>query len=173
MHLSEYLRHTAGTRDIKLKFNHQDVRGGYVLLTEPQYRAVIATKPGKEPVRKKHAKMPARSKLDIAHVPPCIVALIRAAVKGTNLTQQGRFAIVAFMCDAGVNIDEVSKIFSSQPDFDENYCDYQINHIYGKGYACPGCKKMREARLCMSGEDSLCKDIHNPIQFFKVKSSCK
>jgi len=95
---------------------------------------------------------------------------------GENVPHMGRFAIVAFFHALGISREEIFKLFSAAPDFDEERTRYQIDHITGRisstEYSPPGCDKMRTYGLCPTEKmDDICKSVKHPISYYwkKVK----
>ena len=86
----------------------------------------------------------------------------------------GRFAIVAFMNSLKLNANDVLKLFSQAPDYEEERTRYQVEHIAGNisstKYKAPGCNKMRTYGICpVDKMDDLCKKINHPISYYKAK----
>ena len=123
--------------------------------------------------RKKIEKEPIKE-LDITKLPPCMKRILAAIQSGENVPHVGRFAIVSFLSSLNLSTNEIIKLFSKAPDFEEDKSRYQIEHITGKisstQYTPPGCDKMRTYGLCPTDEiDDLCKRKRHPLSYYKAK----
>ncbi len=110
------------------------------------------------------------------YLPPCLVRILEMSRKGMNLPHSARFALVTFLKALGLTYEDIIKVFSESPDFDEDIAGYQIKHITGElngtdGYSPPECKTMRTNGLCYN-PDSLCeKDwMNHPLSYYRFKS---
>lgn len=103
--------------------------------------------------------------------PPCIKNLISAIKSGANIPHVGRFTLVTFLNAVGMSSEEILKIFSSSPDFNEEKTLYQIKHITGKIsgtiYSTPKCSTIQTWGLCYANED--CRRIWHPLLYYKMK----
>ncbi len=113
-------------------------------------------------------------KLDIEKLPPCLTDILAMIQAGENVPHMGRFALVAFLSSLKLSTNDIIKLFSSAPDFEEDKSRYQIEHIAGKGsstnYKSPGCEKMRTFGICpVDKMDALCKKIHHPVSYYQAK----
>ena len=123
--------------------------------------------------RKKIEAAPVR-KLDIGKLPPCMKDIIAAIQSGENVPHMGRFALVAFLNSLKLNTNDILKIFSTAPDFEEEKTRYQVEHITGitssTSYSPPGCDKMRTYGICPVDKiDDLCKKKRYPLNYYKAK----
>jgi DNA primase large subunit len=91
-------------------------------------------------------------KLDINKLPPCMKDILAAMQAGENVPHMGRFALVSFLNSLKLGLNDIIKLFSSAPDFEEEKSRYQIEHITGHisstSYKSPGCDKMRTYGIC-------------------------
>ena len=115
-------------------------------------------------------------KLDIKKLPPCIKNIISAIQAGENVPHMGRFALVSFLHSLRLSNNEILKIFSTAPDYEEERTRYQVEHITGysssTAYTPPGCDKMRTYGICPTEEiDELCKNKRHPLSYYKAKWS--
>jgi DNA primase large subunit len=100
---------------------------------------------------------------------------ILAAIKaGENVPHIGRFAIVSFLNSLKLSTNDILKIFSSAPDYEEDKTRYQVEHITGNisstSYKPPGCEKMKTYGICLIEEiDDLCKKKRHPLSYYKEK----
>ena len=103
--------------------------------------------------------------------PPCLQALVNAITAGTNLPHAGRFAIVAFLHNIGMNPVQVMEIFARAPDFDPEKTRYQVEHISGRGgteYTAPSCATLRTTGFCVN-RDSTCERVNHPLSYYRIK----
>ena len=113
-------------------------------------------------------------KLDIQKLPPCMKSILASIQAGENVPHIGRFALVSFLNSLKLSSDEILKLFSSAPDFEEERSRYQIEHIAGKtsstSYKPPGCEKMRTYGICpIEKIDDLCKKKRHPLSYYKAR----
>jgi DNA primase large subunit len=125
--------------------------------------------------RKKIEAMPI-GKLDIGKLPPCMKDILAAIQSGKNVPHMGRFALVAFLNSLKLNTNDILKIFSSAPDFEEEKTRYQVEHITGNvsstSYLPPGCEKMRTYGICPTEKmDDFCRMKRHPLSYYKAKWS--
>jgi DNA primase large subunit len=111
-------------------------------------------------------------KLELNLLPPCLKKILASIQAGENVPHMGRFALVAFFNSLKLNVNEIIKVFSTAPDFEEDKSRYQIEHITGgtgsTSYKSPGCDKMRTYGLCPSDElDEICRQINHPASYYK------
>ncbi|MBQ8643316.1 MAG: DNA primase, partial [Candidatus Methanomethylophilaceae archaeon] len=66
------------------------------------------------------------------YLPPCIIRILDMSRRGMNLPHSARFALVTFLNALGLTYDDIIKVFSESPDFDESKSEYQIKHIIGE-----------------------------------------
>lgn len=123
--------------------------------------------------RKKIEKMPI-GKLDITKLPPCMKDILSNIQSGENVPHMGRFALVAFLNSLKLSTNEILKLFSSAPDYEEERTRYQVEHITGDvsgtSYTPPGCEKMKTYGLCPTEKiDDLCKKKNHPLSYYKAK----
>lgn len=110
-------------------------------------------------------------KLSIEKLPPCLKNILSDIQAGENVPHMGRFALVAFLSSLKMNTNEILKLFSTAPDYQEDRTRYQVEHITGSSssssYKSPGCDKMRTYGLCPADKiDDLCKRIHHPLTYY-------
>jgi DNA primase large subunit len=112
--------------------------------------------------------------LDENKLPPCMKEILKSIQSGENVPHMGRFAMVAFLNTLKLNTNEILRLFSKAPDFEEEKSRYQVEHISGKtsstSYTSPGCDKMRTYGICPTEKmDELCKKYRHPLTYYKVK----
>jgi DNA primase large subunit len=113
-------------------------------------------------------------KLDLNKLPPCMKDILAAIQAGENVPHIGRFALVSFLNSLKLGANDIIKIFSTAPDFEEEKTRYQIEHITGNisstSYKPPGCDKMRTYGICpIDKSDELCKRKRHPLSYYKAK----
>jgi len=113
-------------------------------------------------------------KLSIEKLPPCMKDILSAIQSGENVPHMGRFALVAFLSSLKLNTNDILKIFSTAPDYQEDKTRYQVEHITGASssteYKCPGCDKMRTYGICpVEKMDDLCKKVRHPLTYYSNK----
>ena len=113
-------------------------------------------------------------KLDISKLPPCMKDILASIQVGENVPHMGRFALVSFLNSLKLGVNDIIKLFSTAPDFEEEKTRYQIEHITGNisstSYKPPGCDKMRTYGICpVDKTDELCKRKRHPLSYYKAK----
>ena len=113
-------------------------------------------------------------KLSVEKLPPCMKQILAAIQNGENVPHVGRFALVAFLNSLKLDINDILKLFSSAPDYEEERTRYQVEHISGTmsstSYKPPGCDKMRTYGICPSEEiDEICKKTRHPLTYYKIR----
>ena len=127
-------------------------------------------------IHRKNIEAAPIGKLDITKLPPCMKTILASIQAGENVPHMGRFALVSFLNSLKLNSNEILKLFSSAPDFEEERTRYQIEHIAGRtsstSYTPPGCEKMRTYGICpVDKTDDLCKKKRHPLSYYKAKWS--
>ena len=123
--------------------------------------------------REKIQAMPV-GKLDINKLPPCLKRILSQIQSGENVPHMGRFALVSFLNSLKLNTNDILKLFSTAPDYEEERTRYQVEHITGvissTTYRPPGCEKMRTYGICPVEEmDDLCKKKRHPLSYYRAK----
>jgi DNA primase large subunit len=113
-------------------------------------------------------------KLDVKKLPPCMKDILAAIQAGENVPHMGRFALVSFLNSMKLNTNEILKLFSTAPDYEEEKTRYQVEHITGNisstSYKPPGCQKMRTYGICpVEKIDDLCKKTRHPSSYYRAK----
>ena len=125
-------------------------------------------------VHRKNIETAPVGKLDIKKLPPCIKNILKAIQAGENVPHVGRFALVSFLNSLKLSTNEILKLFSSAPDYQEERTRYQVEHITGKisstSYTPPGCEKMKTYGICPTEEiDEICRKKRHPLSYYKAK----
>jgi DNA primase large subunit len=113
-------------------------------------------------------------KLDTKKLPPCMDEILSSIQSGENVPHMGRFAIVAFLNSLKLETDDILKLFSGAPDYEEEKTRYQVDHITGhvskRSYSPPGCDKMRTYGICPTEKmDDLCRKSRHPLGYYKAR----
>ena len=113
-------------------------------------------------------------KLDVKKLPPCMKDILAAIQAGENVPHMGRFALVSFLNSLKLKTNDILKLFSTAPDYEEEKSRYQVEHITGAisstSYKPPGCDKMRTYGICpVDKMDDLCKKKRHPSSYYKAK----
>lgn len=113
-------------------------------------------------------------KVSIDKLPPCMKNILRAIQAGENVPHMGRFALVAFLSSLKLSTNEILKLFSTAPDYEEDKTRYQVEHITGfsssTAYKSPGCDKMRTYGICPGEKmDDICKKLNHPLSYYNAK----
>jgi len=186
IHFKDYLRY-APTRYKEWKMVNRDINKGYVILYKKdlarlmlellrkrindeldsyqcnnvikqafladinRFQAIV----NKE--KKKYESLPI-GKLNIEKLPPCLK----------------RFALVAFLNALKLNTNEILRLFSTAPDYEEDKTRYQVEHITGDSsstkYKSPACDKMRTYGICpVDKMDDICRKIRHPLKYYSIK----
>ena len=202
LHFTHYMRYSAQLRAAEWKLINRRVDSGQVELTKGELcrileefvkRRMEAELPLAVPddvkeafrdaamelrlaadARMRHLEPKEMGKIRVECFPPCMKQLLAMAQAGENVPHSGRFAIVAFLHTLGATSDDIMKLFSTSPDFQEDKTRYQVEHITGvtsgTEYTPPGCDTMKTYSLCFK-PDSLCKQewLTHPLKYYKIK----
>ncbi len=109
-------------------------------------------------------------------LPPCIAQIMDMSRRGMNLPHSARFAMVTFLNALGLTYEDIIRVFSESPDFDESKSEYQIRHITGastngEAYTPPTCATMKTNGLCFN-PDKICEKewLDHPLKYYRLKS---
>jgi DNA primase large subunit len=198
----DYIRH-APTRYKEWKLVNRDVHGGFVVVSHRELSRIVLELLRKrindeldgrecsrvvydrfsadiqrfknmvEVHRKKVEAIPV-GKLSVEKLPPCMKDLLGLIQAGENVPHMGRFALVAFLSSLKLGVDEILKIFSNAPDYQEDKTRYQVEHITGVSsstrYRSPGCDKMRTYGICPGDKiDDLCRRTSHPVGYYMAR----
>jgi DNA primase large subunit len=196
IHFSEYIRAAHGMHSPKWKLTNRDLSQGYLTVTEEEIKRILeeavrervlkglpiavdekicaALQEYLGPLKEQLDAMRARDRVDLGKVeegafPPCIRNMLSDVAKGVNLAHSARFALVSFLLQINMSVDEVVSLFNTSPDFDQDKTHYQVEHISGASgtkYKPPACATMATYGNC-PGEDELCKRIRHPLSYYE------
>ena len=198
----DYLRN-APTRYKEWKMVNRGIRGGYLLISHKDlarlllealrerinkelltrecdptvydaFRSDIQRFQNTLALQKKKIEATPVGKVSIEKLPPCMKDILSAIQSGENVPHMGRFSLVAFLSSIKLNTNEILKLFSTAPDYQEDKTRYQVDHITGASssteYKCPSCEKMRTYGICpVDKMDDLCKKVHHPLSYYSNK----
>ena len=82
-------------------------------------------------MQKKKIEAAPVGKVSIEKLPPCMKDILSAIQSGENVPHMGRFSLVAFLSSLKLSTNEILKLFSSAPDYQEDKTRYQVEHITG------------------------------------------
>jgi DNA primase large subunit len=106
------------------------------------------------------------------YYPPCIKNIIKAAKSGANIPHVGRFTLVTFLTEIGMETEDILGVFAASPDFNKEKSRYQVEHISGKAssttYTTPKCDTILTWGLC--DPDDLCKTVRHPLSYYRRRS---
>ena len=196
----DYVRNAAAFREAKWKLINRLVRKGYVLLTraetarllkediqrqirdmvsesiklalpEPFQKRLDAVKGVLEENRGKLTGGDLPKELIVEALPPCIRYAYQGFLAGRRAGHMERFALTSFLVNAGMELEDIVKLFVSISDFDEDFTRYQIEHIAGiRGgrtkYTPPTCKTLQTHQVCVN-PDKLCERINHPLSYYR------
>ncbi len=173
IHVSSYLKGAVRIRDENWRLVNRKIESGWVEVSGKEFvrlleefikiklEKVISAKLPAEIIneirgiafREESLKIDVPVKLEF--LPPCMKKIISDLQNGVNVPHTARFAITSFLLNIGMSVDEIVKLFSNSPDFDEEKTRYQVEHIAGmrgKGaeYTCPSCETMRTYHNCVA-----------------------
>ncbi len=202
LYFKDYLRNASAFREPKWKLVNRLVRDGYVLLTRPEAVRLLqeeiqrkiarfVAKSQKinlpEPLQERADRLSKlldenRSRLTggelpekvlMEAIPPCINYALEGLMAGRRAGHMERFALTSFLINAGMEIDDIVKMFISVTDFDEEFTRYQIEHIAGlRGsrtrYTPPTCATLRTHGVCHN-PDRLCEHVKHPLSYYRIK----
>ena len=99
-------------------------------------------------------------------VPPCVSAMLSGLEAG-NASHNSMFILGTFFVGLGLPVDEVVKIFSRFPRFDEEKTRYQLEFLAGEKsttkYSCPTCAKIKSYGFCKRE----C-GVKHPLQYYRA-----
>ena len=183
----KYLELARGLGGDKWRLVNRDIRGGEVIVSEREFRRLLAEAIRMRVLRPSHIqgelpkpledmaevvrnlleakKKSIPKKRRIGKLAPCMSELIRRISDGENIPHAARFALAAYLLKIGWDKRKVVDIFRSLPDFKEKIATYQVEQIARKGYLPPNCLKLRSIGICV-GECG----VNNPLSYGRRKA---
>lgn len=164
--LPNYLKYAPGAPEYKLV--NRELRNGTVLLSKNEFIRVLEeairlqileslplkmeeVPPGiKKAAEDIRALMPKPEvKIISGEKPPCIQKLLENLARGENLPHSARWTLTIYLLKTGMKEEEIIKLFSTSPDYDERVTRYQVQYIARKGYSMPACKLIDSNGFCV------------------------
>lgn len=103
--------------------------------------------------------------LDEKAIPKCISYIISLLQKG-EANHSTRFILATFLIGLGLKEEEMLKIFSSSPNYNEEKTRYQLGFLMGQKsntkYTCPACVTIKSYGLCKAD----C-NVKHPLQYYR------
>jgi len=99
-------------------------------------------------------------KIPIGNYPPCIKKIISDLAASVNVPHTSRWALAVYLVSAGVTTEDIVKLFTTAPDFNEQTTRYQVEHVRSKAYRMPSCASMDSWGICIAS----CR-CFNPLKF--------
>jgi DNA primase large subunit len=175
------------------------VAGGWVHLTEPEARRLVAEAEGLRILRSHHDETPdpggplrdileslgddlrllapprttPQGPAEVQRFPPCMRRLHDNVHAGEPVRHEARFALVAFLHGAGMDREAILDLFHVRSDFDASETAYQVRHITGDGgtpYSPPSCATLQLEGLCpLQERDRLCRAVRHPLGYYRAR----
>ena len=182
----DYLQFTP--KAVEYKLINRKLKDGRVLLKRSEFIRVVSeaikkaveetlpidkskipgeVKKAAEEMKRELPKEEASSRVNLNEedYPPCVKALLESLRLSENLPHNARFALSVYLLNTGKKVEEVMKVFSTAPDFDEKITRYQVEYANKKGYTMPGCRAMEVYGLCTAN----CR-VKNPLNYRSRKA---
>jgi len=104
-------------------------------------------------------------------VPPCMKGIV-AAMEAGAASHNAMFILATFLANLGLPQEEMLKVFSRSPKYDEEKTTYQLGFITGERggteYTCPTCETIKGHGLCKAD----C-PVKHPLQYYRMKARTK
>lgn len=166
----EYLLYTP--RSVDYKLTNRELSGGHVVVSPHQRIRVL-----EEAVRKRieSAQLPtlpsypeevktassrimkllpkdevAPASIGFEDFPPCILKLMEDLRTSINVPHNGRYALAIYLIKAGMNDEQIAKVFQNAPDFNLETTKYQVKYIRDKAYSMPSCSTLDTYGACIA-----------------------
>lgn len=204
IHFTDFLKLTENLREKNWKLVNQRIEEGNVILGENDFRRILQEGIRKkieknlpidisrdlcqdikrhiEEIKKELKNKKTTFEPEIKGVveeelfPPCIKNLIRKIKSSQNLSHPARFAVVSFLVNIGMELEEILNLFKVSPDFDEEKTRYQIEHIGGSlsgdEYIPPSCSTLKTYGLCQE-TDWRCEKVSHPLSYYEWRIKSK
>lgn len=101
---------------------------------------------------------------DVA-LPPCLATVASRMQNGQNVGHIGRFALAAFLLKRDVEPGAIAQRFVNAPNYSEKVTEAQVAQIQERGYAPPGCVKLRQQGLCAMDDFCRAREMTTPLQY--------
>jgi len=196
IYFSDYIKYSLSMRDISWKLINRPVEKGYVTVQKDEFIRLLQEAVRKRieeslPIAEipddirtlcepQTTELKSRfeeqrqnlgdaelGEVDSGMFPPCIHKAISNVKEGVNLAHSMRFALVSFLLNVGMPVDDVVNIFNISPDFSEEKTRYQVEHIAGNEYKTPACATMQTYGNCI-GKNGMCTKIRHPLSYYSA-----
>ncbi len=94
--------------------------------------------------------------------PLCVETILEMFKKHENVGHTGRWLLAVYLINRGMGTEDMLKIFSNAPDYNEKIAAYQIEHARKRGYKMPNCSSVIGYGYCVAD----CR-ITNPLNWRK------
>ncbi len=202
LHFKDFLRNAAAFREPKWKLVNRMMRNGYVSMTKTEACRLLQEEIQRQIIGQvsRHRRLslpePLQARIDnlrkildenrsrltggelpvellMEGFPPCIKHAFEGLIAGRRAGHMERFALTSFLINAGMEVEDIVKLFVSITDFDEGFTRYQIEHIAGlRGgrtkYTPPTCSTLRTHSVCYN-PDRLCEHVKHPLNYYRIK----
>jgi len=203
MHFTDFIRFSVRIKSPEWKLVNTEIHKGFVTLPKERFYRVLQNalqdrleeelpldipnelkdllKRDVEHIRVVLAEMKSKyspatgGDIKIELFPPCMRFMLAGAQNGVNLPHSGRFALVSFLHNLGMDSERILNLFSQSPDFDASKSSYQIRHITGElggaEYTPPECSTMKSYGICFE-PDALCNSgkMKHPLSYYRIKT---
>ncbi|MDV0446032.1 hypothetical protein MmiAt1_16420 [Methanimicrococcus sp. At1] len=196
IYFSDYIRYSLSMKDLSWKLINRHMEHGYVTIQREEFarllqEAIRKRIEGSLPVpeipdeireacESQVAELKAKyeeqrqnlgdadlGEVDFSMFPPCINKALSNVREGVNLAHSMRFALVSFLLNVGMQVDDVVNVFNISPDFSEEKTRYQVEHIANNQYKTPACATMQTYGNC-AGRDNMCAKIRHPLGYYSA-----
>ena len=204
LYFTDYLGASASFKETEWKMGNRVVRDGYVLLTQRQLARLVENLVEKEAIerlsRPVRLKLPEAMLARVEEIralldknrptvapdqipsqvvrgafPPCIGYCLEGVAAGRKAGHMERFALVSFLANVNMGVEDIVKLFAQVSDFSESLTRYQVEHISGtrgggKPYTPPTCKTLQSHGICRAQSDGrrICGNIAHPLQYYRI-----
>ena len=190
IHFTNYLKLAASLAkyDERFKLSNRFISGGFVKI-DPEDKSALIREAVKlkisEPIDTKNvpenfritaakinAKISSGEELKVERVdkdalPPCITSMLVSLSSG-DVSHNSMFALSTFFINLNLDIDNIVKIFSIFPKFNEQKTRYHIEFLAGTKsntrYTCPSCATIKSYGLCPAD----C-GVRHPLQYYESR----
>lgn len=100
--------------------------------------------------------------------PPCIMKLLESIKKHENLPHHARWYLATYLLAINTAEEDIVKVYTGLPDFNEKVTKYQVAHAKKKGYSVPSCATVMTYGLCCA----VC-SIGNPLNWHTLSKERK
>ncbi|VVB63321.1 DNA primase large subunit PriL [uncultured archaeon] len=196
LHFTEYVQAAHRMRSPKWKLVNRDLLDGYLTVTREELTRLMEEMVRDRvlkglpldvgldtcqkleeyilAIRSELEAFKAETRVDLGKVtesafPPCIKRMLEQVAANVNLAHSARFALTSFLLQINMSPDQVTGLFNTSPDFDQERTRYQVEHIAGSSgtkYKPPSCATMATYGNC-PGEDDLCRQIRHPLSYYE------